>query len=52
MSWLRCRLRKLACRHSWRPWDYIFGDGINIMGCRAILRCQKCGMHVRARMVP
>ncbi len=29
--------RQFMCRHSWRVAEKIYGDGINRLGCRAIL---------------
>lgn len=36
-------LERLKCKHDYRIIEVIYGDRINYLGARTILRCSKCG---------
>jgi RNase P subunit RPR2 len=43
-------IRRIFCRHAMRPLRYFYGDDINHTGCRAYIKCRKCGTIHRARL--
>ena len=39
-------LERLKCKHDYRVIEVIYGDRINYLGARTILRCSKCGKEI------
>lgn len=37
--------KQLFCKHSWKWYQNIYGDGINILECRSIWKCEKCNSY-------
>lgn len=42
-------LKRLKCKHDYRVIEVIYGDRINYLGARTILRCSKCGNETLGR---
>lgn len=37
---------RIFCRHVYKPWANVYGDLINVLNCRTVMQCPKCGKRV------
>jgi tricorn protease-like protein len=40
--------KSFFCRHDYKFYENVYGDGINLLNCRSLWECKKCG-HIQRR---